>query len=353
MGFRFRKSVKIAPGVRMNIGKRGVGFSAGVKGARISTGPSGTRLTTSIPGTGISYQTKLSSKKRRPARKQYNTLTEQQKVKNNLELIEQNKLSVAVFENKLDLLRSIHKEYTEPIDWVSLSDVDHEKKRLGSNEMQAAQNLKNFRPTWRDRLFGRIEYRKQELYSQIEEARALDEEMHKQFEKQSELACHILSGEHSAYEEVLEKELPFDDILELGAQINYQIESSDTIVFDVDIKAKDVVPTKNLSLTKTGKLSERNMTRTQYFDIYQDYACSIALRLGRDAFNLLPIQSVYVHINDLVEQGEFGTVISVRFDRRQFELIKFEVCDCSDTIELFEHHMDFKKTKGLKLINKL
>lgn len=58
MGFRFRKSVKIAPGVRLNIGKKSVGISAGVKGARVSVNSSG-RVTKSvgIPGTGLSYVT--------------------------------------------------------------------------------------------------------------------------------------------------------------------------------------------------------------------------------------------------------------------------------------------------------
>ena len=58
MGFRFRKSVKIAPGVRLNIGKKSVGLSAGVKGARVSVNSSG-RVTKSvgIPGTGLSYVT--------------------------------------------------------------------------------------------------------------------------------------------------------------------------------------------------------------------------------------------------------------------------------------------------------
>ena len=58
MGLRFRKSVKIAPGVRLNIGKKSVGISAGVKGARVSVNSSG-RVTKSvgIPGTGLSYVT--------------------------------------------------------------------------------------------------------------------------------------------------------------------------------------------------------------------------------------------------------------------------------------------------------
>lgn len=56
MGFRFRKSVKIAPGVRLNIGKKSVGISAGVKGAHVSVNSSGRKTTTvGLPGTGLSY----------------------------------------------------------------------------------------------------------------------------------------------------------------------------------------------------------------------------------------------------------------------------------------------------------
>lgn len=56
MGFRFRKSFKIAPGVRVNVSKKSVGISAGVKGARVSVNSSGrTTKTVSLPGTGLSY----------------------------------------------------------------------------------------------------------------------------------------------------------------------------------------------------------------------------------------------------------------------------------------------------------
>ena len=36
MGFGFRKSIKLAPGVRMTFSKRGASVSAGPKGAKVS-----------------------------------------------------------------------------------------------------------------------------------------------------------------------------------------------------------------------------------------------------------------------------------------------------------------------------
>ncbi|QOW46164.1 DUF4236 domain-containing protein [Acinetobacter piscicola] len=56
MGFNFRKSLKIAPGVRLNITKKGISsVSLGGKGARVNLGKKGTRTTVGIPGTGLSY----------------------------------------------------------------------------------------------------------------------------------------------------------------------------------------------------------------------------------------------------------------------------------------------------------
>jgi len=55
MGFRFRRSVKILPGIRLNFGKRGISTSIGVRGAHITYGATGTRTTVGLPGTGLSY----------------------------------------------------------------------------------------------------------------------------------------------------------------------------------------------------------------------------------------------------------------------------------------------------------
>lgn len=56
MGIRFRKSINLGGGFRVNLSKSGVGYSYGVKGARITKTARGTtRKTVGIPGTGIYY----------------------------------------------------------------------------------------------------------------------------------------------------------------------------------------------------------------------------------------------------------------------------------------------------------
>ena len=63
MGFRFRKSTKLLPGVRLNLSKSGVSASVGRPCATINVSERGTRGTIGIPGTGMSYSENLNADK--------------------------------------------------------------------------------------------------------------------------------------------------------------------------------------------------------------------------------------------------------------------------------------------------
>lgn len=66
MAVRFRKSIKIAPGVRFNINKKSVGLTIGGKGAKYTVNSRGRRTATvGLPGTGLSYSQTSNSKKRK------------------------------------------------------------------------------------------------------------------------------------------------------------------------------------------------------------------------------------------------------------------------------------------------
>lgn len=58
MGMRFRKSKKIAPGVRLNLSAKSASISIGPKGFKKTFSTNGrTTTTVGIPGTGLSYST--------------------------------------------------------------------------------------------------------------------------------------------------------------------------------------------------------------------------------------------------------------------------------------------------------
>lgn len=65
MGFRLYRRVRIAPGIRLNFGTRGVSASFGHRGAWYTVGPHGRRTATlGFPGTGLRYTQTISGARR-------------------------------------------------------------------------------------------------------------------------------------------------------------------------------------------------------------------------------------------------------------------------------------------------
>jgi len=60
MAWNYRKRIKIAPGIHLNLSKNGVSTSIGPNGARVTFGKNGTYLHKGIPGTGLYSREKLS-----------------------------------------------------------------------------------------------------------------------------------------------------------------------------------------------------------------------------------------------------------------------------------------------------
>jgi hypothetical protein len=56
MSLRFRRYIKLAPGIRLNVGLRGPSLSVGPSGAGLTFGPAGLTSHVGIPGTGLSYR---------------------------------------------------------------------------------------------------------------------------------------------------------------------------------------------------------------------------------------------------------------------------------------------------------
>ncbi|WP_419024353.1 DUF4236 domain-containing protein [Emergencia sp.] len=71
MGIRFRRSIKIAPGLKVNINKKSIGITAGVRGAHASINTKGdVTKTVGIPGSGLSYVDRHSIRKKEYVRRE-------------------------------------------------------------------------------------------------------------------------------------------------------------------------------------------------------------------------------------------------------------------------------------------
>lgn len=59
MGLRFRRSVRLFPGVRLNFSRSGVSTTVGVRGATMTIGGQGAHVNVGLPGSGLSYRTRV------------------------------------------------------------------------------------------------------------------------------------------------------------------------------------------------------------------------------------------------------------------------------------------------------
>lgn len=62
MGLKYRKRIRIAAGIHMNLSRCGFSVTAGNRFIKLNLGKRGLQLTGSAPGTGLSYQIPLTWK---------------------------------------------------------------------------------------------------------------------------------------------------------------------------------------------------------------------------------------------------------------------------------------------------
>lgn len=367
MGLRFRKSVKICKGVRVNFGKSGASLSVGTKGCRYSMHTSGRRTASvGIPGTGLYYTQSSGGKTRKykstaHAKKQQ---IQQQKLaqqKAKQDQIQQNALLVAEYENYLDLIRSVHKECEPAIDWqnIFLAPSPFQYGEKGPKQLEAEKNYSEFKPTLLEKLMhsgGAM--RKQKLYDAIAAAIKEDRTDYDNWESMHQFAESIIDKNIDSYLVAINEANPFEDLLEYGSDFEFGTDDPNCMTVEFRIKGNDVIPAISMSLTKTGVLSKKALTKTKYFDYLQDYVCSCAIRMARELFSIIPIDTVIVHavdqiVNTATGQDEDCTILSVIFKKAAFDGINFDRIDPSDFIEANEHNMKFLKTMGFKPVERL
>lgn len=355
MGVRFRKSFKVAPGVKLNVGKKGVSTSIGGKGLRVNSSSRGISVGTSIPGTGISYSKNLSSRNKRPQRTNYERLQQQSKEEKMIAAEHE----VAKYDAHVEMLTSVHNEVNDQIDWqeIATSIPPFKREEEGPNVLVVKEKVETYKPTLRDRVFNRVEARKRILLEEVDVAKTSDHALYSEWENNVIQSKKILDGDRKTWEQLTNEINPFEDIEALGSEVSFAFSPSEpSVTVHLNIQNPEVVPTKVFSLTKTGKLSQKNMAKGKYFQLYQDYVCSCAIRVAREFFAILPIHTTTVHVYGEViseESSEHGCILSVRMNRHEMKDLVFDNIDCSDAIETFTHNMKFLKTKGLKLIEEV
>jgi len=288
----------------------------------------------------------------REEQRQLRELERRAKEQAKLSLQEQARLEVETYENRVRLLLSVHKDHGEVWNWRAMANAlpIPAPTRHNFHERRVRQQIHVLAPD-----------SKQRAEALLESAQKLDEQdrlaaQHAyeceitNWGKLKDLAKRILAGEHNAYKDALMEFNPFADISGLGSKLGFKVHDATLLVCVLKVKGTDAIPDKIKALTSSGKVSEKPMPKVRFHELYQDYICSCMLRVAREVFALLPIQTLLITASADAIDTQTGhslekPVLSVAMSRTVVDQLDFEWLDPSDSMANFLHRGDFKASR--------
>ena len=271
--------------------------------------------------------------------------------------------AVSDWEAYIDDLLSIHTNLADEINWASLADTPPPAKplRRTDREDKARAELAAFKPSLISKVVGGTEKSRQRLASAIEAAADQDEQSYKnecdayeialrEWQADTDVARRLNAGDEAAIIEVIEEYQVLNKEARLGRSINFAVLDGQ-VHATVLVHADDIVPSFRRKQLASGKLSESKMPVGQFNELYQDYVCSVALKVAGDLFRILPQREVYVTCEAELLDTATGyqkptPILSVQFVQDTFMRLNLRQIDPSDSMQNFNHVMRFTKTKG-------
>ena len=289
MGLRFRKSISLFPGLRLNFSKSGMSVSTGIPGFRKTINTKGQVTTTiGIPGTGLYYVDTRNSHSNQNNRNHH---TRTQSTMGSPQL-------PAAYVHQVP---DTHTQYTS--DFVSTTSTI---KQVDANTLKSIHKTADDTIDWTEI-----------LVSPTVPDDSYNQQMWSYYYS---VAPAVLNGDIDTYLKLIYEVNPLDDLIEYVYNVEFGTDDPD--IMEVEY----TVNTDILSQTRRG------MNRQDYNDLLQDFLCSLSIRIARDLFALLPINHTIVHtvIDD-------KNIMTVDFDRQTLSKVKFGFIDPSDTVKKFTY----------------
>lgn len=299
----------------------------------------------------------------RDAQRRYKDLQRRAKEHAKLSAQEQARLEVETYENRLEVLLSIHKEHGEVWNWqqVANSPPPAEPIRANRHQTEVEARKAGYNPRFFDKLFGKAKRQEAAFDVELHAAKDQDEREFQsawaqyqrdfaEWDNERNLAAGVLKGEHDAYVRVLRELSPFAELSELGSSLNFRIHSAELLEALVKVSGEHAIPQEIKTLTSSGKVSTKAMPKGRFHELYQDYVCGCVLRVARELFALLPVQTVIVTaLADLFDSRTGRTaeqpILSVALPRGVMKKLNFNLLDPSDAMENFIHRGNFKASR--------
>lgn len=311
MGLRFRKSIKICDGLKLNFGKTGMSMTVGSGPLKKTFNTNGNVTTTvGIPGTGI-YWTET---ERRGSRNNRRTQTTQQT--RAPQLSQQNDYQVAPavddYFTQSDVVEEVGVMPTSPTRHTVAARNDNSQTATSVTSTPTVTNGLSAEAIKRIYLYEDAPVDWTELIAgATADDLLMDQTVHTYC---AQMAPRILSGDIDAYLEVIERMRPVDDLALYSGDFEFGTDKPSYI--EVEFAASP----------------ERVLKDGVADDLLEEFVSAVVVRVARDLFALLPVTRVLVH----AQVGSI-TILSVLFDRNKLRQINFKHMSVNLIVKAFPH----------------
>ncbi|QOY36017.1 DUF4236 domain-containing protein [Anaerobacillus isosaccharinicus] len=400
MSFRFQKRVKVAPGIRLNISKRGVSTSVGRRGGSVTLGRRGLYGNVGLPGSGLSYRTKLdkttgrtlyTSPQKNSRAVPQTVLLNFDKTSHSLVFVDEDGQRVPpaverdikrkfnddiqkiydqkeqeINEHTTKLLK-LHKETLQERSPEELRDLARKSVTLEVEMPSEREIFEELKVDFEEglRFFERIslllpkkrkeflEKVKNEAQQQYTHEFKLFEQAQEEYEeaKLKRLAKveKVIAGDPVAMELWLENFLAELDF-PLDTNVSFSILSADTIYVDVDLPQMEEIPLTKAEILKSGKLKVQKKSQRELREHYAIMVGGTALYLCSYVFSLLPtcetiIISGYTQVkNKATGHLDDQYIYSLKVDKSTLYSLNMEEVHPIAAFENFEPIINATKT---------
>lgn len=370
MAIRFRKYIKLAPGVRMNLSGSGLSWTLGPRGMSVGVGKRGNYLNTGIPGSGLFARARLSHD---AASVSGAPRSNSRSVEISVSINDEGVLSFAdsmgnpIPEVQINAAKKQQGDKIKALIQGKCDELNEQVESLGRlHEYTSIPRIHKFeapkfdiRPPQRpvtkvpgffSKFFkssvAKIEAQNQ-MASEKYEADVVEwnrekAEFEKQVEADREFFDRVNAGDVVALEQYFEAVLQ-DIVWTRETLVSFDIRPDRTIAIDVDLPEIEEMPTKTASVPQRGyRLSVKDMSPTQIQKLYMRHVHAIGIRIAGEAFaTSQAIEFVTLSAYSQRPSKATGQVMneylySVRIGRPDWLKINFDNLAQLDVIEVLE-----------------
>jgi hypothetical protein len=318
VGIRFRKSIKLAPGVRWNFSGSGSSWTIGPRGASVGIGKRGVFLNSGIPGTGLSLRSQVSA----PAAQASEPLPPGMKafaltcaVADDGTLSFTDSAGAPVSERFVNLAKRQGRQAIMDLIQAKCEEINEQIESLGRlhHDTPNPHTPPSFVPTpfpvarpeppldrtprfWEHLIPGRrkqieLDNNQRSTWHQSDLSRweADREAFYRCAEERKTLVETLIYKDTAAMERFLEQSLS-EIVWPRETTVTFEIaDSGSAVALDVDLPEVEDMPSKLAAVPARGlKLSVKTLSQTKIHTLYAEHIHGIVFRLIGEVFAALP-----------------------------------------------------------------